>query len=69
MKLCVECKHHVLDYLGEPMAYAQCNRPGLPVRIDMVTGEQMHNFCSSERITAENHCGAGGQYFEPEEKL
>ena len=67
MKLCINCKHHVVDVDVPKSKYTRCgyNRPvslvdGQPVPVNDLT------FCSSQRIGRFNStvCGIEGQFFE-----
>ena len=67
MKLCINCKHHVVDPDVPKSKYARCgyNRP-----VSLVDGQPVPvndlSFCSSQRIgfISKLNCGTEGQFFE-----
>lgn len=67
MKICITCKHHVVDVDVPKTKYTRCgyNRQislvdGQPVPIDFLP------YCASQRIgqATITSCGKEGQYFE-----
>jgi hypothetical protein len=62
MKFCRDCKHCIVPPADYPdYTFAKC---ALTERLDMVSGETRHRYCTTERENPDC-CGMLGRYFEP----
>lgn len=68
IKLCIDCKYCLPNPTVSHVNYSHCVHPRLPVRYDMISGDRLLNYCSSQRVTGDNYCGAEAQFFQQKEK-
>ena len=60
-KLCINCRWCLNPKGSTPI----CDRPTLPKRVDMVTGEPLNDLCSIQRTFWTDCCSPEGTFYTP----
>lgn len=69
VKVCIECKHSIKSYDPEyPSHTSKCQRPGITIRVNPVSGFVTFPKCANEREDdprLESRCGEAAKFWEP----